>query len=222
MAKRLPHATFQRLHEAKTPKSPGRFTILQSRSAPCYSYCVGVNNTFIPQHAFGHAFMTHISRSDSIATAFATLGPIGHLPKAPGTWGSAAAVIAAPFVFLPLSPTVRCLILAALFIVGGLAASRAEAVIGSKDPGSVVIDEVLGQWMVFALFPIMTTWQILLGFILFRLFDIAKPWPVKAAENWLPGGFGVMIDDLLAGLYAALCMWGARWAYVHWVAPLMN
>lgn len=166
--------------------------------------------------------MPNTSSIDRIATAFATLGPVGHLPKAPGTWGSAVAVIAAPFVFLPLSPLHRCIILALLFIIGGLAANRAEVVIGKKDPGSVVIDEVLGQWTVYALFPIMTTWQILLGFLLFRLFDITKPWPVKAAENWLPGGFGVMIDDLLAGIYAALCMWGARFAYMNYIAPMMN
>ncbi|NJB67361.1 phosphatidylglycerophosphatase A [Desulfobaculum xiamenense] len=166
--------------------------------------------------------MTHTSTLDRAATAFATLGPVGHLPKAPGTWGSAVAVIAAPFLFLPFSPLTRCIILAALFVVGGLASGRAETVIGSKDPGCVIIDEVLGQWMVFALFPIMTTWQILLGFALFRLFDITKPWPVHSAETWLPGGFGVMIDDLLAGCYAALCMWGARHAYLAWIAPMMH
>jgi len=155
--------------------------------------------------------------TDRIATACATLGPVGHLPKGPGTWGSAAAVIVAPFLFLPHSPLVRVLILVALFLAGAWAAGRAEHVLGRKDPGCVVIDEVLGQWLTFLPFSIMTSWQVLAGFALFRLFDIAKPFPIRRSERWLPGGFGVMLDDVIAGAYAAAGLWALRWAYLAFV-----
>ncbi len=157
------------------------------------------------------------STTDRIATACATLGPVGNLPKGPGTWGSAAAVIAAPFLFLPYSPVARCAILAVLFVFGAWASGRAERVLGRKDPGCVVIDEVLGQWITYLPFSIMTSWQILAGFAFFRLFDIAKPFPIRRAERWLPGGWGVMLDDALAGVYAAAALAAARWAYVAFV-----
>ncbi|MBU1001202.1 MAG: phosphatidylglycerophosphatase A [Proteobacteria bacterium] len=162
--------------------------------------------------------MKHTNVSDRLATAFATLGPVGHLPKGPGTWGSAAAVIAAPFLFMPFSLMTRSLILAALFVVGSLAATRAETVLGKKDPGCVVIDEVLGQWLTFLPFSILPTWQVLAGFFFFRLFDITKPFPIRRSENWLPAGWGVMLDDVLAGLYAAAALFAARWMFVTWVA----
>lgn len=162
--------------------------------------------------------MTTTSASDRIATAFATLGPVGHLPAGPGTWGSAVAVITAPFLFMPFSPLTRSLILAALFVLGSLAATRAEVVLGKKDPGCVIIDEVLGQWLTYLPFSILPTWQVLAGFAFFRLFDIAKPFPIRRAENWLPAGWGVMLDDVLAGLYAAAALYGARWVFVTWIA----
>lgn len=160
--------------------------------------------------------------TDRLATHFATLGPIGHLKPGPGTWGSAAAVITAPFLFLPYSPVMRCAILVALFVLGSLAASRAEVVLGKKDPGSVIIDEVLGQWLTYLPFSILPAWQVLAGFLLFRLFDIAKPFPVRRSERWLPAGWGVMIDDVVAGIYAAAALYGARWAYVTWIARHMG
>jgi len=112
------------------------------------------------------------------------------------------AVLLAPVLFLPLSPQGRVLAAAGLFVLGGLAAGRAEKALGRKDPGCVVIDEVLGQWLTFLPFIELPLWQLALGFGLFRLFDIAKPWPVRRSENWLPGGFGIMIDDVVAGAYA--------------------
>lgn len=156
------------------------------------------------------------STTDRLAAAFATLGPVGHLPKAPGTWGSAAAVVAAPFLFMPYSPLVRSCILIALFILGSLAATRAEHVYNKQDPGCVVIDEVLGQWITYLPFSIMTTWQVLAGFLFFRIFDILKPFPIRRAEHWLPKGWGVMIDDAIAGIYAAAALWAARWVFVNW------
>jgi len=70
----------------------------------------------------------------------------------------------------------------------------------------VVIDELVGQWLTFLPLAAPTTFELVAGFFLFRAFDILKPPPVRASENWLPGGFGVMIDDVLAGIYAGVCL----------------
>lgn len=161
--------------------------------------------------------MTQAS-TDRFASALATLGPVGHLPKAPGTWGSAAAVILAPFVFLPFSPLVRTLILLAVLGAGVWASTAAERTMGRKDPGCVVIDEVLGQWITYLPFSILPAWQVMAGFLFFRLFDVAKPFPIRRVERLLPSGWGVMLDDVIAGIYAAAALWGARWAFVNFVA----
>lgn len=156
----------------------------------------------------------------SVILGFARLWPLGLSPRAPGTVASLASALAAPWLFLVFPLPLRLALLAVFFVLGGLAADFAEKSLGRKDPSSVVIDELLGQWL--ALLPLLTAWQtvtnvpgpaigpesarvplllILLGFALFRLFDIWKPWPVKASETWLPGGWGIMIDDVVAGCF---------------------
>ena len=142
-----------------------------------------------------------------ILVNIATLGPVGFLPKAPGTWGSAVAAIGAPFCFYPFPFTVKVLILAFIFIFGAIACSEAEVQLGKKDPGCVIIDEVLGQWITYLPFGMMTGSQLIIGFVFFRIFDILKPWPIKQSEKWLKSGWGVMIDDVLAGVYAAIALW---------------
>ncbi len=138
----------------------------------------------------------------SLGKNLATLGPVGYLPVAPGTWGSLAAVIAAPWLFIPFSLPVKLLILAGLFLLGSWACFAAEDHFGRKDPGQAIIDEVLGQWTTFLLLASSGVVLLVAGFFLFRLFDILKPWPVRSSEKWLPGGYSVMVDDLLAGIYA--------------------
>lgn len=147
-----------------------------------------------------------LSPLDIFATALATLGPIGHFPKAPGTWGSLASVIAAPWLFLQFPVEMRALILGAILLIGTWACSRAEKVMGKKDPGCVIIDELFGQWLALLFFTNMPIWMLGAGFVLFRAFDIFKPWPVKWAETAFPGGLGVMVDDGVAGLYAMACL----------------
>jgi phosphatidylglycerophosphatase A len=142
---------------------------------------------------------------DRIATTFASVGPFGRLPIS-GTWGSAVAAVAAPFLFMPAPMPVRILIIALVFIGGGLACDIVEKNLCRKDPGLCVIDEVLGQWITYMFFCTLTPWQLFWGFVLFRIFDILKPPPVRASENWMPGGFGVMLDDALAGLYSAMAL----------------
>lgn len=143
---------------------------------------------------------------DALCVSLSTLGHVGRVPKGPGTAGSLVAALLVPALFLPLSLERRILVAAGIFTLGGLAAGRAEKVLGRKDPGCVVIDEVLGQWLTFLPFMAIPLWQLVVGFGLFRLFDIAKPWPVRRSETWLPGGFGIMVDDVVAGVYACAAL----------------
>jgi phosphatidylglycerophosphatase A len=152
----------------------------------------------------------NMSRSDKAVLAFCRLGAAGLAPRAPGTWGSAVACLLAPFLFLPLSPGWRVPVLALIFVAGSLAATRAERLLGRKDPPEVVIDELLGVWITLLPFEKPGVGLIAAAFVLFRLFDIFKPWPVRASENWLPDGFGIMLDDALAALWALLCLGGLR------------
>jgi len=161
--------------------------------------------------------------TDKAALFFCRIGWAGLSPKAPGTAGSFVAMLMAPWLFLTFPLPVQLAGLALIFIIGGLAGTRAEKVLGCKDPSQVVIDELLGQWV--ALLPVslliylpgmsglelaVAAWPwILFGFVLFRAFDILKPWPIKASENWMPGGFGVMLDDLIAGLFAGFLVYSA-------------
>ena len=150
-------------------------------------------------------------QNDRLALLVSGLGPIGRMNGPRGTWGSAAAVLVAPALFLPLPFLARLLVLAVIFYVGAKAADRTEIILGVKDPGHVVIDELVGQWLTFLPLAAPTTFELVAGFFLFRAFDILKPPPVRASENWLPGGYGVMIDDVLAGVYAAVCLLVLIW-----------
>ena len=143
-----------------------------------------------------------------------TLGPVGYLPKVPGTWASLATVCLVPFCFLPLPVLIRLGIVLLVFFLGGFTAGRSEKLLGMTDPGLVVVDELLGQLITFLPFAALNIWELPAGFLLFRFFDILKPWPIRASENWLPGGYGVMLDDLLAGLFACLCLGIIRWLVV--------
>ena len=174
------------------------------------------------------------ARPPRLALLIATGFGLGYLPKAPGTWGSLACTIlmwawphlSARFVFATYyvgfgvdSYLLSLILLSLPFLipillvglVGVWAASRAAHYFGATDPQRVVIDEISGQQV--ALFGagfLYDGWKyFLLGFILFRVFDIWKPFPVRQAES-LPGGWGIMADDWIAGLYAALGLWVAR------------
>jgi phosphatidylglycerophosphatase A len=148
---------------------------------------------------------------DKAILAFCRLGIAGLSPKAPGTAGTTVACLLAPFCFLPLAFPGRCLVLVVIFVLGTLAATRAERLLGRKDPGEVVVDELLGLWVVLLPFENAGVWTLVAAFLFFRLFDIAKPWPVRASEDWLPAGGGIMIDDVLAGVYAMICVAAGRW-----------
>lgn len=119
-------------------------------------------------------------------------------PVAPGTVGSALAVLI--LWVTPFSRVGLLVFFLAVTLVGTWAAHRAERVLGGKDPGAIVVDEVAGMTLAVLAFP-RTPAVLAVGFVLFRLFDITKPFPAHTSQR-IPGGVGVMVDDLIAGLYA--------------------
>ncbi len=128
----------------------------------------------------------------------ATCFKIGHLPIAPGTWGSLAAVIGWWLWLQYLDPLVFIVLIISIFTIGVFAINIIIDHTGEKDPSRVVIDEVSGQWLGLLMLPDGTLY-IDGAFILFRFLDIFKPWPIRQLEQ-LPKGWGVMLDDMLAGL----------------------
>jgi phosphatidylglycerophosphatase A len=162
---------------------------------------------------------------DYLALAVATCG-VGLIPIAPGTWGAgvgiavylaivslAGAIVGKDAIgggasvrFHVVLSSLLFVFIFAISIAGTWAATRAEKLLGKKDPGAVVVDEVAGQLVAFLFVPWDTGWLTLAsGFVAFRVFDIWKPYPIRRLEA-LGGGLGVMADDLLAGFYAAVVM----------------
>jgi phosphatidylglycerophosphatase A len=135
---------------------------------------------------------------DRLAVLIATVFGAGYSPLVPGTVGSAVTV--ALLWLIPFSLAGLVLFLVGVVVVGTWAAHRAERVIGGKDPGAIVIDEVAGMTLSVVAFPL-TPSVLLVGFVLFRIFDVVKPPPARESQK-IKGGVGVMIDDLIAGLYA--------------------
>ena len=127
----------------------------------------------------------------------------GLLKPAPGTWGTLAAVPVYLLLIqlLPAGLWPYALVLAAGFLIGVYLCGKTASDIGVHDHGAIVWDEIIGFLITMTL--ITPTWQnILLGFLLFRAFDIVKPWPIKLLDKHVHGGFGIMIDDVLAGVFA--------------------
>ncbi|MBT3558501.1 MAG: phosphatidylglycerophosphatase A [Rhodospirillales bacterium] len=150
------------------------------------------------------------SSSVLIATWFGA----GYLPKAPGTWGSLAAL---PFAWIIMQYHGFGILIGAsiaLFFVGIWSANGYMAQTGTHDPGPVVVDEVVGQWLVLSILPLDLGWY-LVGFAAFRLFDIVKPWPIKWLDQKVEGGFGVMIDDVGAAAFGVLLLLGIRYVMEH-------
>lgn len=129
----------------------------------------------------------------------------GLMPRAPGTAGT---VVAIPLYLLcmPLSFWIYCTVLLLAFLLGIYLCGRTARVLGVHDHPGIVWDEVVGYGLTMAWAPPGWIW-VLLGFIAFRLFDILKPWPIRVLDRRLGGGFGIMLDDVLAGLAAAAVLW---------------
>jgi phosphatidylglycerophosphatase A len=137
------------------------------------------------------------------AMLLATVGGVGLLPVAPGTLGSLVGVAVAWAVTAVSGPLALLALATGLFAVGWWAAERVAGRSGIADPGFIVIDEVVGQALVLAWAP-QTPWVYAAGFVLFRIADIVKPWPIRAIERRFRNGFGVMADDVAAAVYAGL------------------
>lgn len=162
---------------------------------------------------------------DYFSLAIATFG-VGYLPLAPGTWGSLVGVgiyllirtmeTNAAIYFLHKDwnaeqtmswmHAINSVALLLFCPLGIWASSRAARIFQTKDPQKIVVDEVIGQLIVFVFVPFLYSWKLILaGFVLFRLFDIWKPYPIRSLEN-LPAGIGVCADDILAGVYGGACL----------------
>ncbi len=129
----------------------------------------------------------------------------GAAPWAPGTVGTAAAVIPYLLWIQYLSPAWFLVLLAVTFVIGVWLCERTSEDLGVHEHSGIVWDEFVGYWLTMFLAPQGWEWA-LVGFVLFRFFDVLKPWPVKWADRRVAGGFGIMVDDVLAGVYAWIGM----------------
>ena len=140
----------------------------------------------------------------------ATCGYVGYVPVAPGTAGSLAGLVLYGAAGTLGGTQVEMGLLAVVLAVGVWSSAASERHFGETDPGAVVIDEVAG--MLITLLGLQATWGgVLAGFLAFRFFDVVKPFPARWAER-LPGGWGIMADDVVAGLYAHLVLRLLLWA----------
>lgn len=138
----------------------------------------------------------------------------GAAPYAPGTVGTLLGIplcwlLAQQELWVYLGVTVI------LFAIGVWICDRTSKDIGVHDHSGIVFDEVVGYLVTMVAVPV-NLWTLLAGFLLFRLFDIVKPWPIRWMDKRVKGGFGIMIDDVLAGLFGLGCMWGGLYFFGHW------
>lgn len=128
----------------------------------------------------------------------------GAMPWAPGTFGTLMAI---PFWWLlaQLPFMLYCIVVAVSFVVGCWLCHKTSKDLGVHDHSGIVWDEFVGYWVTMIAVPVNWIWA-LAGFALFRVFDIWKPWPISWLDRRVKGGFGIMVDDLLAGVFAGICM----------------
>ena len=167
----------------------------------------------------------------------ATWGYLGRIPKAPGTWGTLGGLLFIYLIFLNwhyyfgenISLWQYCSLTMGFFLLGVLSANKYDQDHKTHDSKKIVIDEVVG--MMVTLIPLVWVFQNsdtplylsgfiqpIIGFVFFRFFDILKPWPISLADKNVKGGFGVMLDDVLAGIAAALCFTAIGYGYHAFIA----
>jgi phosphatidylglycerophosphatase A len=134
----------------------------------------------------------------------ATCGYIGYAPVAPGTFGSAAGLVVFALIRWSGSIAIEIGVIALLIALGVWSGNLAEKHFGRDDPEPFVVDEVAGMLITLALIPV-SIFGAVVGFLLFRLFDVIKPWPANRLEA-LPGGLGMMADDAMAAVYGHAAM----------------
>lgn len=139
----------------------------------------------------------------NLSIFFSTLFYIGYIPVAPGTMGTLLA-----FLFCALlkpSFYLQVFLIPFIYVTGVGITGRAESIIGERDSPVIIIDEFMGYMVSVFMFD-MTLKNLIVAFLLFRFFDILKPFPIRYVENKLKGGYGIMTDDLIAGIYANICL----------------
>ena len=141
---------------------------------------------------------------DRICVVFSTFFGLGFVPGAPGTVGTLGAVGVVYLLSLSVGPVFYSIFMLGLILVSFIAAGRCVRIFKREDPPEVVVDEVCG-FLVCMLFITPNPLNLAIGFFLFRFFDIAKPFPIRRVEK-LPGGYGIVMDDVLAGVYSNLCL----------------
>lgn len=151
--------------------------------------------------------MAHRIEPEALTRSFANFLALGAgsglAPKAPGTFGTLAAV---PLVFLmPVEPVLHLFVVAVLFGIGVWCCGACARDLGVHDHGGIVWDEIVGFLLVMTAVP-HSLGFVVLGFLLFRLFDIVKPWPIGLIDRQVHGGLGIMLDDVLAALFAAIVL----------------
>jgi len=149
-----------------------------------------------------------------LAVFIATVGYCGYFPIAPGTVGSAAGLVFYLLVRWTQSPAVEVGMIVVLFIAGVWAGTTSERYFGGIDPGPIVLDEVVGMLITLAFVPVGLAGA-LIGFLLFRIFDVIKPFPAGRFES-LHGGLGVMADDAMAAVYANIALRLVLWMRPGW------
>lgn len=155
----------------------------------------------------GYLFFRESGRMQKGIEAVATSGYLGLLPFAPGTWGSAAGVLL--FLLIPRSPLAYAVTLVIFIALAVWSAHQYQSQSSSKDPREVVVDETVGMLMTYLWLPA-NLFTVLTGFALFRFFDIVKPLFIRKIEK-LPGGWGIVLDDILAGVYANVLLRAVLW-----------
>ena len=160
------------------------------------------NKAEISQKDLNKAFIAHPIHW--LALGFGT----GLVPKAPGTAGT---LVAIPLILLTasLSFSLKLGILVAISFLGIYLCGKSAELLGVHDHGSIVWDEIVGFYLT-ALFVPVTWFWLLLGFIFFRIFDIVKPWPIKQLDAQVYGGLGIMVDDIIAGIFAGVIIYILR------------
>lgn len=152
----------------------------------------------------------HTSLINKFALLIAEFFYCGRFPYAPGTCGSLGALaIWVPALFYAWSLWSMSLLLVALFVIGIWASKYGIEYYKKDDPKQVVIDEVVGVGIPFLIIP-PTIPHVIFAFVLFRFFDILKPWPIRWVERAFPAAWGIMLDDVVAGIFALLVLWLAR------------
>jgi len=151
-----------------------------------------------------------------LAVFIATFAYSGYFPVAPGTVGSAAGLLVYLLVWWSGSPAVEVGLILVLFAAGVWAGTTAERYFGGIDPGPIVIDEVVGMLITLAFVPVGLSGAIA-GFVIFRIYDVIKPYPAGRLES-LHGGLGVMADDAMAALYANVTLRVLLWMFPGWIA----